>query len=129
MENFLRDFKLSVVLTFSLNYAHVADSNANFAAVPVSPQEWVNLVRNDNLKDNLKDTFSETGGKYNYSNFGYVLLGKIIEDVSGDNYASFMNRFLKDELGLKETGYVETDLSDAIYGEPLVWSQKEQSSF
>ena len=98
-------------------------------STPLSPQEWVDLVRSDNLNDNLKDTISETGGKYNYSNFGYVILGKIIENVSGDNYASFMNHFLQDELGLKETGYVETDLSDAIYAEPLVWGDKEQSSF
>ena len=98
-------------------------------STPLSPQEWVDLVRNNNLTDNLKDTLSETGGKYNYSNFGYILLGKIIENVSGDNYASFMNRFLQDELGFKETGYVETDLSDAIYAEPLVWGHKEQSSF
>src|SRR4029077_9590042 len=79
-------------------------------STPLSPQEWVDLVRNDNLNNNLKDTLSETRGKYNYSNFGYILLGKIIENVSGDNYASFMNRCLQDELGLKETGYVGTDL-------------------
>ncbi len=87
---------------------------------PLSPQDWVDLVRNENL--------SETR-EYNYSNFGYILLGKIIENVSGDSYEFFMNHFLQDTLGLKETGYVGTDVSGAIYAEPLVWGHKEQSFF
>jgi CubicO group peptidase (beta-lactamase class C family) len=45
------------------------------------------------------------GEKFKYSNSGYVLLGQIIENVSGQNYPSFMNEVIFGPLKMKDTGY------------------------
>ncbi|MEE4145891.1 MAG: serine hydrolase [Halieaceae bacterium] len=43
------------------------------------------------------------GEAYSYSNSGYVLLGAIIEKVSGQTYAEFMQTAIFDKLGLKHS--------------------------
>lgn len=40
---------------------------------------------------------------FNYSNFGYATLGLILESVYGEEYATLMNHFAQDELGLQHT--------------------------
>jgi CubicO group peptidase (beta-lactamase class C family) len=45
------------------------------------------------------------GAKFHYSNSGYVVLGQIIETVSGQNYASFLKSVVLDPLQMNDTGY------------------------
>ncbi len=45
------------------------------------------------------------GERYEYSNAGVILLGAIIENVSGMNYASFITKNIIEPLKLKNTGY------------------------
>jgi CubicO group peptidase (beta-lactamase class C family) len=45
------------------------------------------------------------GEKFSYSNSGYVVLGQIIETVSGQNYPSFMKQAIFDPLEMNDTGY------------------------
>jgi len=45
------------------------------------------------------------GEKFSYSNSGYVLLGQIIETVSGQNYPSFLKQAILDPLTMNESGY------------------------
>ena len=49
-----------------------------------------------------KLTFSP-GNEFNYSNSGYILLGVIIENVSGMSYIDFMQVKIFDRYGLKNT--------------------------
>lgn len=44
------------------------------------------------------------GLKYRYSNSGYVLLGLIIEKVSGRSFAAYLQKTFFDPLGMKDTG-------------------------
>jgi len=46
----------------------------------------------------------EPGAKFNYSNSGYVLLGYLIEKVSGQTYADFLQQNIFTPLGMKDTG-------------------------
>ncbi|MEM6475314.1 MAG: serine hydrolase [Pseudomonadota bacterium] len=46
----------------------------------------------------------EPGSKWSYSNSGYVLLSRIVETVSEQDYADFVQANLFDPLGMKETG-------------------------
>jgi CubicO group peptidase (beta-lactamase class C family) len=48
---------------------------------------------------------SKPGEEYVYSNFGYCLLGYIIEKVSGELYASFLNTHVFGPLGMTNTLY------------------------
>ena len=61
----------------------------------------------DQLIDYFKDEAIEfaPGTKWKYNDSGYVLLGKIIEEVSGMSYASFVSAELSDKLGLVNTRY------------------------
>jgi CubicO group peptidase (beta-lactamase class C family) len=47
----------------------------------------------------------QPGEKGNYSNSGYVLLGYLIERISGEDYASFVQKYIFTPLGMKDSGY------------------------
>lgn len=47
----------------------------------------------------------DPGSRYAYSNSGYVLLGAIIERISGLSYASFMAQHIFEPLGMTHTAY------------------------
>src|SRR5260370_611250 len=45
------------------------------------------------------------GEKFNYSNSGYVLLGYLIEKISGQSYAQFVQENIFNALKMKDSGY------------------------
>ncbi len=47
----------------------------------------------------------EPGEKWSYSNSGYVLLGYLIEKISGQSYAKFVQENIFDPLAMKDSGY------------------------
>jgi CubicO group peptidase (beta-lactamase class C family) len=50
----------------------------------------------------------QPGEKWNYSNSGYVLLGYLLEKVSGESYEKFVQENLFGPLGMKDSGYDST---------------------
>lgn len=74
------------------------------------PEFWSMDI--DSLKDinNIISLFKnkslefEPGSKFNYSNSGYILLGYIIEKVSGTNYIDYLKKNIFDPLNMKNTG-------------------------
>lgn len=49
----------------------------------------------------------EPGSQYEYSNIGYVMLGRIIEKVSGQSYANYMTEHIFQPLAMSATEYDE----------------------
>jgi len=47
----------------------------------------------------------EPGEKWNYSNSGYVLLGYLIEKITGGSYQKFVSQNIFEPLGMKDSGY------------------------
>lgn len=47
------------------------------------------------------------GATFKYSNSGYLLLGEIIEKVSGQTYENFIQTEIFDKLGMKYSGFIE----------------------
>jgi CubicO group peptidase (beta-lactamase class C family) len=47
----------------------------------------------------------EPGEKWSYSNSGYVLLGYLIEKITGDTYEKFVSENVFTPLGMKDSGY------------------------
>jgi len=45
------------------------------------------------------------GERMNYSNTGYVMLGLIIENISGKSYEAYLKENIFDPLGMKDSGY------------------------
>jgi CubicO group peptidase (beta-lactamase class C family) len=85
------------------------------------PLRWAHLVQKHEefnedaalasvLEENPKLSF-EPGKKYAYSNISYWLLGKIIENVSGQTFRSYMREHILKPLGLNENemGYTIPD--------------------
>lgn len=61
--------------------------------------------------DTLIDLFADApldfppGTQFSYSDSGYVLLGKLIETVSGQSYPDYMRQYVLDPAGLNDTVY------------------------
>ncbi|HEY3474536.1 MAG TPA: serine hydrolase domain-containing protein [Anaerolineales bacterium] len=73
-----------------------------FKAMPSTPEQTI-----ARFKDKPLDF--QPSEKWNYSNSGYVLLGYIIEQVSGQSYEMFLQENIFDPLGMTSTGYDHND--------------------
>jgi CubicO group peptidase (beta-lactamase class C family) len=49
----------------------------------------------------------EPGARWQYSNSGYVLLGAVIEQLSGESYFDYVQAHIFQPAGMNETGYFE----------------------
>ncbi len=56
------------------------------------------------------------GEQYAYNNFGYILLAHIIEEVSGQSYADYLNQAIFTPLKMHNTGY-----PDGSNGEEVIY--------
>ena len=77
-------------------------------------------ARFDELKDKLRDVKDylplfvseplkfEPGKDRSYSNAGFIVLGLIIEKISGENYYDYIQRHIFDKAGMKNTGNIPT---------------------
>lgn len=52
----------------------------------------------------------EPGTRYSYSNTGYVLLGRVVEKVTGETFGDFLSRRILQPLGMQNT-FHEPDIS------------------
>jgi CubicO group peptidase (beta-lactamase class C family) len=57
------------------------------------------------------------GRQYEYSDYGMILLGALVERITGERLDSFLDRHLWEPAGLLETGFV-----------PLAWGEAERES-
>lgn len=62
--------------------------------------------------------------KFNYSNFGYAVLGLVLEAVYESNYTSLLNKFVQNELNLKGT-----EISDKSGDLGKYWDWKENDAY
>ncbi len=62
----------------------------------------------------------EPGERYSYCNSGYVLLGSIVEKVSGQTYESYLRKTLFEPQGMKNSGVYRS--GTALPGEALGYS-------
>lgn len=79
-------------------------------------KEWDQTVRRkDFTPAELVDYFKDQpmdfdpGTDYKYNNSGYILLGYIIEKVSGETYASYVTEHFFKPLGMTNSYYGDTD--------------------
>lgn len=57
------------------------------------------------------------GNRYAYSNFGYVLLGRIIEQASGQTYEQYVQKHVFEPIGIKTARLAKTLLPGRAPGE------------
>ena len=98
------------------------------------PLRWVHLVENHSdydeetaltavLEKHHKST-SKPGTEYKYSNIGYWLLGKAIEQLSGVDYPQFMreNIFARLDLNSEDIGFLISEGGNTAKGYLKRWS-------
>jgi len=77
--------------------------------------EWLPLWRKDFTVKELIDLFKdkpmqfEPGERWVYNNSGYILLGAVIEKVSGESYEQFVDGRIFKPLGMKSSYYGSTE--------------------
>jgi CubicO group peptidase (beta-lactamase class C family) len=65
---------------------------------PLKPTEIIKLTQDKPLE-------FEPGANYKYNNTGYVLLGHVIEQASGEKYSDYVRKHIFEPLGMKDSGY------------------------
>ncbi len=79
-------------------------------AEEMTPRQIVAFVDNDSLD-------FKPGDAWSYSNTGYVLLGMIIEKVTGEPYSKYVQHDLFTPLGLKQTSYCVNRPTDPSFAD------------
>jgi CubicO group peptidase (beta-lactamase class C family) len=79
------------------NFTSFPDYRSTEAA-PTTAEKLVARFRDKNLD-------FQPGEKWNYSNSGYVLLGYLIEKISGQSYQDFVQENIFKPLGMNDSGY------------------------
>lgn len=64
----------------------------------VDPRDYLDLIAR-------QPKTSQPGDGWNYSNAGYVLLGRIVENVSGKNYFEYIQRHVFAPAGMSSSGF------------------------
>lgn len=94
-----KNITLLQLLTHTSGIVSITDLPAEQAALTRggTPAEVVERFRNQPL-------LFPPGTQTRYSNSGYILLGMVVERVSGELYATFLQRHIFDPLGMRDTG-------------------------
>jgi D-alanyl-D-alanine carboxypeptidase len=80
------------------NYPDMTPRAKEYDRLGATPREMLEVAATKPLE-------FKPGTKLNYSNTGYILLGMVIEKVSGQTYADFLNKNIFDHLGMEDSGY------------------------
>lgn len=81
-----------------INYTGLPGFTEELKRRDLTPKQVVDLFKNEPLE-------FEPGTDYKYSNSGYILLGHIIEQVTGKPYATYIEETIFKPLGMKNSYY------------------------
>jgi len=104
------DYKAAEKVTIQHLLTHTGGIH-NFTSDP----EYQQMMRVNSPPDKTFAVFKdkpldfEPGSKWNYSNSGYILLGMIVEKVSGKSYEAYLKENIFQPLNMVNTGYDHTD--------------------
>jgi N-acyl-D-amino-acid deacylase len=90
--------------------ACVDASNATHASFPPSQDTMIRYMLAKRLD-------FDPGSRFAYSNFGYMLLGRVIEKISGQPYATYVREQVLDPLGLAHIQRGGSHLAGRLPGE------------
>jgi CubicO group peptidase (beta-lactamase class C family) len=86
---------------------HVKDMRT-FSSNEYTPEEYAKLIDKTGLS-------AKPNSKFQYSSLGYVLLGAVLEEVTGQSFSQLIENYIAKPLELKNTGFKKNDfLTDSI---------------
>ena len=77
----------------------------SFYSIPVAQNVWLRKDWNDTMMKRIMQSRLTTQGKYVYSDNDFILLGKIVQEVSGLPLDRFVQRNFYNRLGMYTTGF------------------------
>jgi D-alanyl-D-alanine carboxypeptidase len=80
------------------SFTDILDLDKSDARIDRTPEEIIKLTRDKPLE-------FEPGTRFKYDNSGYILLGCIVEKLSGESYAEYIQKHIFDPLGMRDSGY------------------------
>ncbi|NQZ10500.1 MAG: serine hydrolase [Algicola sp.] len=72
----------------------------SFASKVFTPRQYAQLI-------GKTDLINQPGTQYHYSSQNYILLGAILEQVTGKSYAALLKEHITEPLGLDNTGFAD----------------------
>jgi CubicO group peptidase (beta-lactamase class C family) len=90
------------------------------AAEPASTETVIRSMKGKPLQ-------FDPGQGFNYSNFGYVILGRVIERVSGMTYRDYVRTHVLQPVGANRTQQGRSHRADALAGEVQYYSPPSSS--
>jgi CubicO group peptidase (beta-lactamase class C family) len=72
---------------------------------------------------------SQPGSKYAYSNFGYCVLGRVIEKITKRRYATFVQEAVLDAAGIKDMVIAGNSLADRLPREVRYYGQGGENPY
>jgi CubicO group peptidase (beta-lactamase class C family) len=116
---YLPDFPLQYPSGREVTVRHLLSHSSGIAnPIPVS---WVHLAEEPavNLDDFTRRLLAkyrrlrfEPGSRYAYSNLGYLVLGQVIERLSGQSYTDYIRQHILEVLDMHRTGFSYDSLVD-----------------
>jgi len=80
----------------------ITDSDNFHLSIPwyalKGPRDYLALFPNEDMK-------FPPGERFSYSNGGYILLGVVIEELTGQTYQEFVEQAIFEAIGMKQSGY------------------------
>jgi D-alanyl-D-alanine carboxypeptidase len=80
------------------NYSDMTPRAKEYDRLGATPRQMLEVAATQPLE-------FKPGTQLHYSNTGYILLGMIIEKVSGQSYAEFLRKNIFEPLGMEHSGY------------------------
>jgi CubicO group peptidase (beta-lactamase class C family) len=119
VRDYLPDFPLHHPSGREVTVRHLLSHSSGIAnPIPIS---WVHLAEEPavNLDDLTKRLLAryhrltfEPGSRYAYSNLGYLVLGQVIERISGQSYTDYIQQHILEVLDMHRTGFSYDHLQD-----------------
>lgn len=90
---------------------HLLTHTSGIPSYTSMPSYWESTMNAEKTTEDLMNLFKneplefQPGEKYNYNYSGYILLGVIVEKLTGKSYAKNMQERVFEPLGMKNSGY------------------------
>ncbi|MDD2791661.1 MAG: serine hydrolase [Sediminibacterium sp.] len=83
----------------------------------MTPKMMIDFFKNEPVE-------FEPGERFDYNNSGYVLLGYLIELVSGESYKDYIEKYIFQKIGMNQSGYASD--RQIIYKRAYGYQRKEK---
>ncbi len=110
----------------NITIRHLLDHTSGFANNPTDPMfqnlDWTHQQIIDDVLNN-RQLATVPGSTYSYSNFGYIVLGRVVEKLSGMSYEDYVKQNVLQPLGITNMNVARNGIDEKWPNEVEYFSQ------